>query len=80
MPSQRAAWVKLKNDKIGHIGILGIYAPSEAPDRTLLWQEIFVELDFTLNWIILGDFNMIESLEDQRGGNRMVINGDEKKV
>lgn len=45
---------------MGKLGILGIYAPNNSPDRTRLWKQIFNMLDFSLQWMVLGDFNMIE--------------------
>lgn len=78
LPSGRAIWAKLQNDKMGSVGILGIYAPNEPHDRTALWKELFNHLDFGIQWIVLGDFNMIERSSDQRGGNRTVIHVEEK--
>lgn len=57
--------------------MLGIYAPTEAPNRSLLWQELFMELDFSYKWIILGDFKMIEHPSNQQGGNPTVTSKEE---
>lgn len=78
LPSQRVVWVKLQNEKIGTLGILGVYGPNETPNRARLWKELLNTLDFSISWIVLGDFNMIECSEEQRGGNYSTILGDEK--
>lgn len=80
LPSQRAIWVKINDPCAGKIGVLGISAPIEAPNCTLLERGIFSKLDFTFKWFAIGDFNMIEHFDDQRKVNQTMINGEEKRA
>lgn len=80
MPSHRAVWACLENEKNGKIGILGLYAPNDACHKTTLWREIFRQLDFSYKWVILGDYNMIEHSRDQKGGTRSVVSRPEKRA
>ena len=50
------------------IGIINVYAHNYSNSRVRLWNQI---REFNLpeaEWLIAGDFNMIELLEDKRGG------------
>lgn len=78
--SKRAVWAYLQIEKFGKLGILGLYAPNDASERTLLWRELFSMIDLSYQWTILGDFNMIESPQDQRGEERRTIVGEEKQA
>lgn len=80
LPIGRAVWAIIENDNIGSMGILGIYTPNDILDKTALQKEIFAHLDFSVQWIMLGDFNMIENSSDQRGGNCTIIHVDEKRA
>lgn len=80
LPSGRAVWVHFENDHIGKLGFVGIYAPNSSTERCALWHELFVSLDPHFQWIIAGDFNMIEALEDQCGRPSSLISGSEKRA
>lgn len=73
-------WIIFQHPKLGHFGILCIYAPSRnaVGERTKLWKELTDSLDKETQWIMMGDFNMIESPLDHIKGRPHVINGKEK--
>lgn len=48
-------------------------------ERTHLWAEIFPEVQKDLAWIIVGDFNMVRSLQDQASGRPHEIAAREKR-
>lgn len=62
---------------------MNIYAPTgpegSAP-RKELWKELFAELDNIHPSVFVGDFNMVEDLEDHAGGSPHVITGREKRA
>jgi exonuclease III len=78
LESLRGVWAKFKHPKFGNLGILGVYAPNTAAERTRLWQEIHRIIDTEYKWILVGDLNMIEQVEDRRGGGCHLISGAEK--
>ena len=49
-------------------GLLNIYAPNHARDRTTLWKSIMPQLPVVEHWAIAGDFNMLEDGCDRLGG------------
>jgi hypothetical protein len=83
LPSGRGVWVTFDHPKLGWFGILNVYAPTgtgASAERKRLWKEIFHNLPNTIPWIFVGDLNMIEKLEDQKGGNPHCISGREKRA
>ncbi|WOK98607.1 hypothetical protein Cni_G07319 [Canna indica] len=48
--------------------LFGIYASNDGKDRSLLWELLRnIEVSHTL-WLVVGDFNFIESQDDKLGG------------
>ena len=64
--SGRALWigVELEGSKIG---ILNIYAPTDLRRRATFWRSLTDLLPAMDSWIVGGDFNNLETLEDQQG-------------
>ena len=58
-------------------GLLNIYAPNHARDRTILWKNIMSQLPTIDHWAIAGDFNMLEDLSDRLGGTSQTLAGTE---
>ena len=57
-------------------GLLNVYAPNHASARARLWEEIYLSLPEDVeNWIVGGDFNMLEDPQDRRGGSMITIQG-----
>ncbi len=57
-------------------GLLNVYAPNHASARARLWEEIYLALPEDVeNWIVGGDFNMLEDPQDRRGGSMTTIQG-----
>ncbi|KAG0571612.1 hypothetical protein KC19_VG027100 [Ceratodon purpureus] len=50
------------------LGLINVYAYSTSPERATLWEAINAAPLLPANWIIAGDFNMIETLDDKLGG------------
>lgn len=74
-------WVSFLHPRLGHFGILCVYASSGGNaigERADLWRELTDTLDKENQWIMMGDFNMIESPQDQIRGRPHGINGREK--
>ncbi|KAL3702321.1 hypothetical protein R1sor_020343 [Riccia sorocarpa] len=63
----RAVWAHIEGLQMGQVGIIAIYAPNSAAERTHLWERITSTLDTSRAWIALGDFNMIINEADQVG-------------
>ncbi|KAL3681754.1 hypothetical protein R1sor_024710 [Riccia sorocarpa] len=72
-----AAWVKV-NTSIGIVGVLCLHAPNESRKRKEVWAWM-QPLIAVGQWIILGDFNMVESQMDSIGPSP-VIKREEKSM
>ena len=59
----RALWVGL-NIEGSRIGILNIYAPTNLRQRAAFWSSLTDALPEVDSWIVGGDFNNLEALED----------------
>ncbi|MCO5564334.1 hypothetical protein L7F22_017994 [Adiantum nelumboides] len=59
----RAIWISLQCDA-SIVGILSIYAPTTAAERSWLWDQIVDVLPSVDSWIVGGDFNNVETFED----------------
>lgn len=46
--------------------------------QTALWQELAGTLDKHRPWFFAGDLNMVESLDDRKGGSGRILQGVEK--
>lgn len=71
----RAQYVTVQWTNNIKVGIINIYAYNFTGSRARLWNKI---RQFNLpeaNWILAGDFNMIEQLSDKQGGNRSTGRG-----
>ncbi|MCO5573835.1 hypothetical protein L7F22_027610 [Adiantum nelumboides] len=58
----RAMWISLQCDA-SVVGILCIYAPTTAAERSWLWDQIVHVLPPVDSWIVGGDFNNVETFE-----------------
>ncbi|KAH7277724.1 hypothetical protein KP509_38G003900, partial [Ceratopteris richardii] len=73
----RAQYVILEKENV-RWGIVNIYAPKQEAERAPFWRELYSCLPNSVeHWIVGGDFNMVESLDDRRGGNPTSIHGHE---
>ncbi|MCO5599241.1 hypothetical protein L7F22_053342 [Adiantum nelumboides] len=59
----RVMWVSLQCDA-SVVGILCIYAPTTAAERSWFWDQIVHVLPTVDSWIVGGDFNNVETFED----------------
>jgi hypothetical protein len=69
--SQRGVWCTFEHPHFKTFGVVNVYAPTEADgskERTLLWGELSTALPNSIPWMLVGDFNMVEHLADQKGG------------
>lgn len=62
----RALWVSLDIEG-STLGILNVYAPTDLHARASFWLDVVDSLPEMDSWIIGGDFNNLETLEDQQG-------------
>jgi exonuclease III len=58
----RIVWIKIKYAH-SSFSIANVYAHNDAPSRTALWELMEQGLPHD-HWIILGDYNMIEKVDD----------------
>mgnify|MGYP002774994443 FL=1 len=59
-------------------GLVNIYAPNQASNRAIFWDTMAEKLpDCVTNWIVCGDFNMLEQPSDRVGGSNSTIHGRE---
>lgn len=77
---QHAVWAHLEHPKMGKIGILAIYAPNGTNERRALWHELADSMDKHRQWMLAEDYNMVESIEDLKGGSGRVLRGPEKNA
>ena len=64
----RAQYVVLRLQPGLTVGLINVYASNQSSDRAELWNSLLsLNLEVT-EWILAGDFNMLESQEDKRGG------------
>lgn len=76
----RAAWACIDHPAWGRIGFAGVYGPNDSIGRCGLWAELFSTLDSAYNWFLLGDFNMVGSPQDQKGGDWIPMGGREQRL
>ena len=62
-------------NEVTQFGFLNIYAPNHVAKRIEFWSQLGNVLHNIDNWCVAGDFNMIESMSDRRGGGQSVIHG-----
>lgn len=60
-----AHWFILGNLRGGAIGFVNIYASNKYAERCMLWETLLSELPRTCRWILVGDFNVVESRSDK---------------
>ncbi|KAL3686349.1 hypothetical protein R1sor_008923 [Riccia sorocarpa] len=77
LPLNGGIWLHLDLPDGKNIGFAAIYAPNAAANRTRLWEVLEFALDSSRCWIMGGDFNMITSTLEQKGGTPKVISGEE---
>ena len=74
-PCNRVVWVVLENQG-NKFGVCWSYAPNDHMSRVSLSK--WMSLLHNITWKIVGDFNMIESQQDNVGGCKFERKGDEK--
>ena len=47
---------------------LNLYAPNSEVARSHFWSEILLEITHIDHWTLVGDFNMLEDVQDSQGG------------
>ncbi|KAL3692124.1 hypothetical protein R1sor_005775 [Riccia sorocarpa] len=72
-----AAWARIQTE-VGVLGILSLHAPNDSRTRKEVWTWLR-NLVGDDRWIILGDFNMVETQQDSIGPSP-VLKSDEKHV
>lgn len=65
-PCYRANWAIFDINNTS-VGVKKIYALNDYRERALLWEWLSNNLPNS-NWIFMGDFNMIENIQDKRWG------------
>ena len=58
-------------------GLLNLYAPNSEAARSRFWSEILVQIPQIDHWALVGDFNMLEDVQDRQGGSSRIISGSE---
>lgn len=61
----RVIWVKLEGIEGGNIGLACVYAPNIPTERRQMWHITIDSLPTDYEWIIGGNFNMTEWVEDK---------------
>ena len=62
----RALWVGLELEG-SRIGVLNIYTPTNLWRMVTFWRTLIELLPTMDSWIVGGDFNNLETMEDQHG-------------
>ena len=76
LANKRAQYVVFQ---IGEIkwGLLNLYAPNSEAARSRFWTEILSQIPQIDHWALVGDFNMLEDVQDRQGGSLRIISGAE---
>ncbi|XP_026378898.1 uncharacterized protein LOC113273380 [Papaver somniferum] len=53
---------------VGGVLVLGVHADSLSVDRRELWMELDRISFLNLPWLVIGDFNIVLSIEEKKGG------------
>ncbi|KAL3685574.1 hypothetical protein R1sor_003596 [Riccia sorocarpa] len=69
------AWARIQTS-VGVVGVISLHAPNDSRKRKEVWTWMR-DLVADERWIVLGDFNMVESQEDSIGPSS-VLKQDEK--
>lgn len=77
IPSGLGVWNSFNHPTIGIFGILNVYASNSPIRRIALWNELTTSIDSSISWIVVGDLNMVEKVEDQLGGSPHDLTGEE---
>lgn len=76
--NNRVVWTKMDGIEGGSLGIACVCAPNILSHGKGLWQEMADHLPKDCNWILGGDFNMIERPEDKSHDGGCTISDLEK--
>lgn len=63
----RAEWMHIQREEV-QCGLLNLYAPNLESVRMEFWTQIADARHDADEWFVGGDTNMIEALENRRGG------------
>lgn len=74
-PYERAVWAIIQNDN-STFGFCSIYASNDYQERGVMW-EWFAKLK-DIPWLLGGDFNMVNNVQDKQGGNKVKWKGVER--
>ena len=69
--------------QIGEInwGLLNLYAPNSEVARTRFWSAISSKIPQQIDhWALVGDFNMIEDVQDRQGGSLHTTSGSKHRA
>ncbi|KAL3677972.1 hypothetical protein R1sor_020928 [Riccia sorocarpa] len=69
-----AAWAVIET-AVGRIKVISLHPPNTKEERTELWSRI-EDLLGGGRWVIAGDFNMVEVLEDSKGKSALATGGE----
>ena len=53
--------------------MLNLYAPNSKAVRSRFWTEILLQIPQIDHWALVGDFNMLEDVQDRQGGSLRII-------
>ena len=70
----KAHWIIMQKGSM-RLGFLNVYAPNHASPRGGFWSHIAEGIPCADAWCVGGDFNMLESPDDRRGGCGTTIHG-----
>lgn len=73
-----ASWFTLRGIPGGEIGFLNVYAPNDSLHRCVLWESLLRDLPRHCQWVIMGDFNMVEARADKSSLCGRMISGRER--
>ena len=51
--------------------------PNSEAARSRFWTEILLQIPQIDRWALVGDFNMLEDVQDRQGGSLRIISGSE---
>ena len=80
LSNKRAQYIVFQ---IGEIkwGLLNLYAPNSEAARTRFWSGILSKIPQQIDhWALVGDFNMIEDVQDRQDGSLRTICGSELRA
>lgn len=73
----RVVWICINHPIWGRLGMVGVYGPNSGEGQAALWKNLLHALDASYRWIMMGDYNMIDSQNSHWEGTGNNISGRE---